>query len=404
MENKELSAKRATSIRRNSFEQTLPSEVRDVIDRVMPRGDADRLSAGAKSAGFAASAFGASASASPAARSAASAPRRPAAGMNWDPVAHAAASAPAPRPKPVPKPQEPVAHKAPPPSRVQEKEPIGFREIGNQNSGGFKKIALIIAAIAACAAVGIIAALKFAKGKDKPETGASSGSEISVAELSSGEDGTETTTSAPETTAASETTTTAETTTSSEETTTTATESETTVTEATTSSQTTTEATTTVTQPQKVTFSITENSAHYMMGNNGGNYAYQWIDDANHGKGLKTVTWMINVRGQKQANVYIKVTNNKNILEGELIDPEGVCDGYGNEKDALRINTQRIIEMLMNLQPGEIANKDFKFPANTNPYQDYWGYSQYYTDWVKTAQRLVWTDVQSFLTMYVAGK
>ena len=407
MENKELSAKRASSMRRNSFEQTLPSEVREIIDRVMPRSETEHAAAGTagKAAAFAATAMTAAQPAAPAPEPKSAAPRQ--SGMNWGGEAPKSAAPVLSRPiktvEPAARPYTPEKPVTPP----RPAAPIIEQEPEEASGGSFKKIAVIVAALAACAAIGIIAALKFSK---KPEKAPKS-SEISTAELSSEDtDSSNTTTTASAQAANSDTTeahSDTESTTASAETTTT-TEATTTVTETepttTTAATTTTAPVTTETEPQ-VTFSIPGDSKSAICQNDKQWYSWKWKDEKDHGRGVQSVTWMITVSGRTTSNVYITVEKNA-VVNGTIKDPQGVFAGFENEKMALKANIEPILTEILNRTRDELADPNFSITqlANgTDPVSNHWD-NNYYTDWVITAQQKALNDANYFLRASILGK
>ena len=413
-------------MRRNSFEQTLPSEVREIIDRVMPRSDSEYTASGApaKAAALAATAL----TAAPAAASApAPAPEpKPASpqqsGMKWGgesaaPAAAAATTSPRPARAAETATRTAAASSAAATTAPKPVSPVSEPEPERSSGGGFAKIAVIAAALAACVAIGIIAALKFAK---KPEKAPGS-SEMIVAEDSTGEASSVSTTTtastqAEETEPAEGKDSSSEENTATESTATTTATVETTVSESesaesSTTSTSTSSAPAATTAPQ-VTFSIPSDAQSFMFGNDGSGYSYKWVDDNDHAKGLKTVTWTIVVKGTVQDYVYIKVWKENETLYGEIYDPKGVFAGHEMEKTALKQNVEPILDEILNLRASELQDPSFRItkirPKNapeTEPTSNHWTEgADYYKDWVKVAQQKALDNANTFLKTDVLGK
>ncbi|MBQ8922896.1 MAG: hypothetical protein IJ060_12215 [Oscillospiraceae bacterium] len=264
------------------------------------------------------------------------------------------------------------------------------------SAGGAAKIAVVVAAIAACVAIGMIAALKI---KKKPEEFRQGSSEILLEEISSAETSTTETTATTETRIEKDKETTSETT---SETTTTSER-----TEATAASTSAAPFTTTV---PRVTFSIPNAAQSFIFGQDGSGYSYRWKDENDHSLGLQSVTWTIVVKGAVQDYVYIKVWKVNETLYGEIYDPKGVFARHENEKMALKLNVEPILDEILNLRQSELGDPSFRitkirslYAAESNPISNHW-VSEYYTDWVQEAQLKALNDANDFLRVYVLGK
>ena len=402
MENKEISAKRASSMRRNSFEQTLPSEVREILDSFIPRSDLER-------AAIASSAVPSLAFSKPSAAEPFTAPEPPAkedfSGMIWGqdemkskektpPKAAAAYSQPAPvpvapPPAPVPRPDPRYAER-PAPTPVSKPVPPAPPVVTEPESSG--KLPKIIAAIAAVLVLagGAVIFMKLHKDKDQIKDNSSV---ISTAENSGEEEVTATTTTEtaqPESTTTEETTTETETTTTEETTTETVTETEAT-TEASSSE------TSASTTPAPITYSVSVTNS--VLFGEDPTLGYQWADPSNHSLGLSQVGARINFTrngtdGSSEAGDATIIVRFGAVLTTNISGTGAFAKLDPNEQNALKVNIENMLYQLLMTPASDMKADSFRF--GTDLVRNYW-YQDYYSDWVRRAQDMTLTQMNNLL-------
>jgi len=152
-------------------------------------------------------------------------------------------------------------------------------------------------------------------------------------------------------------------------------------------------------------FSIPGDSNSAIFQNDGQWYSWKWKDENDHGKGVQSVTWRITVSGRTTAPVYITVEKNA-VVNGTIKDPQGVFAGFEKEKLALKANIEPILTEILIRTRDELADPNFsitRLANGTAPVSNHF-VTQYYTDWIKTAQVKALDDANLFLKQYILGK
>ena len=402
MENKEISAKRQSSMRRNSFEQTLPSEVREILDTIMPRTDLER--AAVASSAVPTLSLPKQSEAAPAAESAAAATTKESfGGMVWGGDEMTSRQpAPAPKPsatagipvlQPDPKP-EPKPAPAPVPTPTYPTRPAPTPRLTGESAAAATSAStppmtsepkpsklmpkIVVGAVAAVAVVVCCAVFLGSRG-DKDESSNRTLESETVTSVT-------TTVTDAETTLLSVTTT-AEATEAAETTVTSDTATETTVSTDSTAESSDIESNVDTTVSETQVEEIFSYEVKNLDANNKPEYwisNYEWINPSNPAEGLKSVT--LHLVLIKTSNLHPDQPSSNNFEltirndGGAMVCPDE--DRYVDETRVLKQNVQPILQAMFNSD--NLIQSDF---FNNNLAKTYWNEGTVkYDNWVKNAQ------------------